>query len=101
MFWEFFERPNDQCVSSIKRAYFSHNERLELKAHWDEISSLLKEIADNQDVPNGMCMINWRILFGNIRRIICELRRADWSQPYNLNCYVRLSMTKVYVGCIN
>lgn len=51
VFWEFFERPNDQCVSSLQQGYFSRDERSDLKNHWGEISPLLKIIADNQDVP--------------------------------------------------
>lgn len=51
VFWEFFERPNDQCVSSLQQGYFSHDERSALKAHWGEIAPLLKEIADNQVTP--------------------------------------------------
>lgn len=51
VFWEFFERPNDQCVSSLQQGYFSRDERSDLKNHWDEISPLLRIIADNQSVP--------------------------------------------------
>lgn len=51
VFWEFFERPNDQCVSSLQQGYFSRDEKGKLKNHWDEISPVLKVIADNQDVP--------------------------------------------------
>lgn len=51
VFWEFFERPNDQCVSSLKQGYFSREEKSQLKNHWDEISPLLKKIADNQNAP--------------------------------------------------
>lgn len=31
MFWGIFERPNDQCVSSLQQGYFSRDERSELK----------------------------------------------------------------------
>ena len=51
VFGEFFERPNGQCVSSLQQGYFSRDERGVLKNHWDEVSPLLKEIADNQEVP--------------------------------------------------
>lgn len=81
VFWEFFERPNDQCISSIKRAYFSHDERLELKAHWGEISSLLKEIADNQDVPqwdvyDQLASIIRQYTKNNMRAATCRLVAA-------------------------
>ena len=31
VFWEFFERPNDQCVSSLQQGYFSRDEKGKLK----------------------------------------------------------------------
>ena len=51
VFGEFFERSKNQCISSLQQGYFSRGERAELKKHWDEISPLLKEIADSQEIP--------------------------------------------------
>lgn len=51
VFFEFFERPNGQCVSSLLQGYFSRDEKEELKNNWNKLSPLLKEIADNQDLP--------------------------------------------------
>lgn len=51
VFWEFFERSDGQCVSSLRQGYFYHEERAELKKHWNQISPLLKKVADNQNVP--------------------------------------------------
>lgn len=81
VFWEFFERPNDQCVSSLKQGYFSHEEKGELKNHWDEISPLLKVIADNQDVPqwnayDRLAKVLRQYTKRNMRAATCRLAAA-------------------------
>lgn len=81
VFWEFFERPNDQCVSSLKQGYFSHEEKGELKNHWDEISPLLKVIADNQDVPqwnayDRLAKVLRQYTKRNMRAATCRLATA-------------------------
>lgn len=52
IFYEFFERSNDQCVSSLKQGYFTNEEKEEIKSHWDEIATLLKKISLNQNYPD-------------------------------------------------
>ena len=81
VFWEFFERPNDQCVSSLQQGYFSRDERSELKNHWGEISPLLKVIADNQDVPqwsayDQLANVIRRYTRKNMRAATCRLAAA-------------------------
>ena len=81
VFWEFFERPNDQCVSSLKQGYFSHEEKGVLKNHWDEISPLLKVIADNQDVPqwnayDRLAKVLRQYTKRNMRAATCRLAAA-------------------------
>ena len=81
VFWEFFERPNDQCVSSLQQGYFSRDERVELKNHWNEISPLLKVIADNQDVPqwnayDRLANVIRQYTKKNMRAAVCRLAAA-------------------------
>ena len=81
VFWEFFERPNDQCVSSLQQGYFSRDERIELKNHWNEISPLLKVIADNQDVPqwnayDRLANVIRQYTKKNMRAAVCRLAAA-------------------------
>ena len=52
IFYEFFERSNDQCVSSLRQGYFTKEEQEKIKSNWSEISNLLKIIAENQETPN-------------------------------------------------
>jgi 5-methylcytosine-specific restriction protein B len=52
IFFEFFERSNDQCVSSLRQGYFTKEEQEKIKSNWSEISKLLKTIAENQETPN-------------------------------------------------
>ena len=87
VFWEFFERPNDQCVSSLQQGYFSRDERSDLKNHWDEIYPLLKIIADNQDVPqwnvyDRLSNVIRQYTKKNMRAATCRLAAA--LQPHLL-----------------
>ncbi|WP_060868589.1 McrB family protein [Chryseobacterium indologenes] len=51
IFYEFFMRPGDQCVSSLKQGYFTHEERDLIKEKWSELSVLLQKIAISQEHP--------------------------------------------------
>ncbi|AHW61046.1 5-methylcytosine-specific restriction enzyme B [Draconibacterium orientale] len=51
LFFEFFEKSNDQCVSSLRQGYFTNKEKQDIKDHWDELSPLFAQIAENQDIP--------------------------------------------------
>lgn len=73
VFHEFFERSNDQCVSSLKQGYFTKEEKKKIKSNWHEIAPLLKIIAQNQDSPQ------WDIyqeLKKKIRSLTNQDRRA-------------------------
>lgn len=52
IFYEFFERSSDQCVTSLKRGYFSNQEKKNIKNKWTELSPLLKQLAIQQDICN-------------------------------------------------
>lgn len=52
IFSEFFERSSGQCVSSLQQGYFTKIEQEDIKSHWNEISQLLKILAENQDSPD-------------------------------------------------
>lgn len=51
VFWEFFERPNEQCVSSLQQGYFSNADKERIKSNWDKLAPLLKTIAEHQNEP--------------------------------------------------
>jgi len=51
VFSEFFERSNDQCVSSLRQGYFTKEEQDRIKSNWNEIYPLLKIIVENQENP--------------------------------------------------
>jgi len=51
VFVEFFERSNNQCVSSLRQGYFTKEEQTKIKDNWSELAPLLKVVADNQEEP--------------------------------------------------
>lgn len=51
IFYEFFERPNDQCVSSLKQGYFTNKEKENIRNHWNELAPMLQSIALSQEEP--------------------------------------------------
>ena len=51
LFYEFFERGGDQCVSSLKQGYFTKEEQVRIKEDWKELAPMLKSIAESQDEP--------------------------------------------------
>ncbi|MBL7969657.1 MAG: AAA family ATPase [Prolixibacteraceae bacterium] len=73
VFYEYFERSNDQCVSSLKLGYFTNVEKENIKNHWEELSPLLKIIADNQDDPQWDVYLEIKKL---IRKYTKDDRRA-------------------------
>lgn len=73
VFAEFFERSNDQCVSSLRQGYFTKEEQARIKLNWNEIYVLLKIIAENQENPQ------WEVyneLKTKIRQYTSQDRRA-------------------------
>ena len=52
VFYEFFERGNGHCVSSLKQGYFTRIEKEQIKENWDKLAPLLKQIAENQTKPD-------------------------------------------------
>ncbi len=51
VFYEFFEKSSDQCVSSLKQGYFHGEEKENIKENWDRIAPLLQKIALSQNEP--------------------------------------------------
>ncbi|MCD8400216.1 McrB family protein [Tenacibaculum finnmarkense] len=51
VFKEYFEKSNNQCVSSLQQGYFTKDEQNNIKENWSELAPLLKIIADNQQTP--------------------------------------------------
>lgn len=70
IFYEFFERSADQCVSSLKQGYFTDVEKAKIKENWSSISDILKQIADNQETPQ------WDI-YNELKRVIRQYTSQD------------------------
>ncbi len=51
VFYEYFEKSGDQCVSSLKQGYFTNEEKERIKENWQEIAPFLKVIAEHQEIP--------------------------------------------------
>ena len=51
LFYEFFERGGDQCVSSLRLGYFTNEEKDIIKKDWSKLAPMLKEIAESQEQP--------------------------------------------------
>ena len=51
LFYEFFERGGDQCVSSLRLGYFTNEEKDRIKKDWSKLAPMLKEIAESQEQP--------------------------------------------------
>jgi 5-methylcytosine-specific restriction protein B len=70
VFFEYFEKSRDQCVSSLQQGYFSNVEKQRIKEHWQELAPLLKIIADYQDEPQ------WDVYF-SIKKLIRNYTDVD------------------------
>lgn len=70
VFYEFFERSADQCVSSLKQGYFTDAKKAKIKENWSSISVILKQIADNQEIPQ------WN-LYNELKRVIRQYTSQD------------------------
>lgn len=73
IFKEFFEKSNQQCVSSLKQGYFTSEEKMLIKKNWYEISPLLKDIAESQHSPSFAKYIEVKEI---IRKYTKQDRRA-------------------------
>lgn len=51
IFYEFFEKSNNQCVSSLKQGYFTNKEKGNIRDNWEELAPLLQILALSQDEP--------------------------------------------------
>ncbi len=74
VFYEFFERSNDQCVSSLQQGYFTNEEKQRIKDNWSSISELLKEIAEDQNNPNWEC---YESLKSELRKCTTQNKKAS------------------------
>lgn len=74
IFYEYFERSEGQCVSSLKQGYFSNQEKEKIKQNWEiEIAPILKKIAESQET----LWINlYRNLDNAIRQHTSQHKRA-------------------------
>jgi len=77
VFYEFFERSADQCVSSLKQGYFTDVEKARIKENWGSISSILKQIAGNQ---NEVDWTKYQELKKEIRQYTSQDRRASTNR---------------------
>jgi 5-methylcytosine-specific restriction protein B len=51
IFYEYFQRSNNQCVSSLRQGYFTKSEQETIKNNWHELAPLLAKIALSQNIP--------------------------------------------------
>lgn len=70
IFHEYFEKSNDQCISSLRQGYLSKEEQNLIKKNWSEISPLLKKIAENQNEPS------WSI-YEQIQQVIKKYTKVN------------------------
>ena len=47
LFYEFFEREDGHCVSSLRQGYFTSEEKFKIKENWKDLAPILKEIAEH------------------------------------------------------
>jgi len=90
IFYEFFERSDDQCISSLRQGYFTKEEQEKIKSHWNEIAPLLKTIAENQTNPdwNTYQEIKKKIRLYTIQDRKAATNRLVASLQPNLICTV-------------
>jgi len=103
-FWEYFEKSNNQCVSSLKQGYFSGEEKKAIKINWFEIAPLLQTIALSQDEP---LFEVYDELKKTIRKYTKQNRRASTNrliaglQPNLLCTIVNEDNIKVFIKKLN
>jgi len=104
IFYEFFERSNQQCVSSLKQGYFTKEEQLNIKEHWLELAPQMQAIALQQD---RVSFKDFELLKKNIRKYTVQDRRAATSrliaslQPNNLCTIVNHSNLNELIHFLN
>ena len=84
VFREYFEKSNNQCISSLKQGYYTSIEKDKIKRNWSEIAPLLKLIAENQDEPlyevyNKVDAIIWK--YTKVHRRASTSRLIAGLQP--------------------
>lgn len=73
LFFEFFERSNDQCVSSLQQGYYTNVEKEAIKKNWSELAPLLKKIAIQQD---QMDLVTYNEIKKWLRKYTSQNRKA-------------------------
>lgn len=73
VFYEFFERASDQCVSSLRQGYFTKEEQEKIKLNWSEIAPLLRTISESQETPDWDC---YQEIKKRIRQYTTQDRKA-------------------------
>jgi len=91
VFYEFFERSNGQCVSSLQQGYFTKAEQQKIKNNWGEIAPYLKKIAESQSEPLFDLYSDTQkviLKFTNAHRGAAINRLIAGLQPNNLSTIV-------------
>ena len=73
VFREFFEKSNDQCISSLQQGYYTNIEKEEIKNNWSELAPLLKKIAIQQD---QMDLVSYEEIKKWLRKYTSQNRKA-------------------------
>ena len=74
VFVEYFEKSNNQCVSSLQQGYFTKDEQAKIKNNWSELAPLLKKVADNQEEPQWD---TYQQIKRTIRKFTTQNRKAS------------------------
>lgn len=104
LFTEFFEKSNNQCVSSLKQGYFTKNEKSLIRSNWGEIKRSLKRISSNQEKPSYE---DYEELKDIIRKFTDQDRKAATNrlsasiQPHALCTIVNHSDLKALIAYLN
>ncbi|WP_431167234.1 McrB family protein [Tenacibaculum halocynthiae] len=76
VFKEYFEKSNDQCVSSLKQGYFTKEEQRKIKENWSQVAPLLKDVASNQENPQ------WK-KYEELKRVVRSFTQKDRRSATN------------------
>lgn len=73
VFNEFFEKSNNQCVSSLRQGYFTLDEKKLIKENWNKVTPIMQDIVNSEDRP---AFKQYQVLKQLIRKYTKQDRRA-------------------------
>lgn len=76
VFYEFFEKNREQCVSSLQQGYYDKSEILKIKQNWNLVAPLLNKLAQEQELPD------WK-LYDEIQTLIRSFTKQNKQASTN------------------